>query len=109
MINTELSDKAIQAQLGNRLKDLRLRHNITQQELAEATRLSVTTIKNLESGNGKLSAIIAVLRELGAIDQLENFIPKVQISPIELAKREGLKRQRATGSRSKQDEDELEW
>ncbi|WP_455221326.1 helix-turn-helix domain-containing protein [Kaarinaea lacus] len=105
-----LSDKAIEEALGERFRALRLRKNITQQELADATLLSLNTIKALESGSGKLSTIIAVLRELGALDQLDNFIPETQVSPLQLAKMQGKVRERASGKRSKeQSGDDSEW
>lgn len=94
-----LSDKGIEEELGRRIKALRLRKNITQKELAEATTLSLNTIKSLESGRGKLASLIAVLRELGVLDQLDSFIPDTSISPIQLAKMQGKVRERASGER----------
>jgi len=93
-----LSDSAIGAELGQRIRALRLRKNITQKTLAEATTLSLNAIKGIESGKGTLSTLIAVLRELGALDALDGFIPEPAISPIELAKRRGKIRERASGS-----------
>lgn len=105
-----LSDKGIEEELGSRIKALRLRKNITQRELAEATALSLNAIKALESGRGKLSTLIAVLRELGALDQLDSFIPEPSISPIQLAKMQGKGRERASGERLKDKaKDETEW
>lgn len=104
------SDKYIEQELGNRLKALRLQKNVTQQALAEATTLSLNSIKALESGRGKLSTIIAVLRELGALEQLDNFIPEISISPMQLVKMQGRARMRASGERAKsQEQDEPEW
>ena len=94
-----LSDKGIQEELGHRIKALRLRKNVTQKALSEATTLSLNAIKSLEAGRGKLSTIIAVLRELGALHHLENFIPEVSISPLQLAKSQGKMRARASGQR----------
>ena len=94
-----LSDKGIEDELGRRIRAQRLRRNMTQQALAEATTLSLNTIKALESGKGKLSSVIAVLRELGALDALDSFIPEPGISPLQLAKRQGKPRQRASGDR----------
>ena len=96
-----LSDKGIEKELDRRIKVLRLRKNITQKELAQATTLSLNTIKSLESGSGKLSTVIAVLRELGALDHLDNFIPEPSISPLQLAKMQGKQRERASGRRRK--------
>ena len=94
-----LPDKTIQKELGNRFRAMRLRRNATQQELASATRLSLNVIKALESGKGKLSSIIAVLRQLQALEQLHNFIPEPVVSPLQIAKMKGKTRKRATGKR----------
>ena len=105
-----LSDNGIEVELGRRIRALRLRRNITQKELAQATTLSLNTVKSLESGSGKLSTVIAVLRELGALDHLDNFIPEPSISPLQLAKMQGKQRLRASGGRRKQrDRDTVEW
>jgi len=95
------TDKRIEEELGHRIKALRLRKNITQQALANTTMLSLNTIKSLESGKGKLSSLIAVLRQLNALDHLNNFIPEVSISPLQLLKLRGKKRERASGKRVK--------
>lgn len=109
-----LSDKVVEQELGSRIRALRLRRNITQQQLAEATTISLNTIKSLESGRGKLATLIAVLRELGALDNLDSFIPEISISPLQLAKRQGRVRERASAYRgqisTKTDaKDEPEW
>ena len=105
-----LSDLEIAANIGNRLRSLRLRRNITQQALADATQLSLNTIKALEAGQGKLSTLIAVLRELNALDQLTLFIPEPTVSPLQLVKMQGKKRERATGTRGDEPkEDHDEW
>ena len=95
-----LSDKAIEDELGQRFRDLRLRRNMTQKELAEATTLSLNTIKALEAGKGKLASVIAVLRELQALDELDSFIPQPERKP----------RQRASGERGRgSSEESSEW
>ena len=105
-----MADKGITAEIGRRIKSLRLRKNLTQQQLSKATALSLNSIKSLESGKGKIDTLIAVLRELGALDALFNFIPENQVSPLQLARRQGKKRQRASGSRGRSSPDEdNEW
>jgi putative transcriptional regulator len=105
-----MTDRKIEAEIGHRIKALRLRRNMTQQQLAHATALSLSTIKALESGRGKLSSIVVVLRELGGLNALSDFIPEVSISPLQLAKQQGKKRQRASGLRMKQDfQEKPEW
>ncbi len=105
-----MTDKGIETEIGRRIKSLRLRKNITQQQLSKATALSLNTIKSLESGKGKLITLITVLRELGALDSLDGFIPEVSISPLQLAKQKGIKRRRASGKRAKTGSKEnTEW
>ena len=99
MIFSEMSDNNILSELGNRVRQLRLRHNLTQQQLAKRTLLSLNTIKALESGRAKLATLVVVLRELGRIEALEQFLPDPGISPMQLAKRRGRQRKRATGRR----------
>lgn len=103
-----LSDRAIAKELGQRLKTLRLQRDITQQQLAEATTLSLNTIKALEAGRGKLASLIAALRELQALEQLEHFVPEPTISPLQLVRMRGKVRERASGTRHKP-ADESEW
>jgi putative transcriptional regulator len=105
-----LSDKGVEEELGGRIRALRLRKNITQKALAEATMLSVNSIKALESGRGKLSALIAVLRELGALEHLDSFMPEISISPMQLAKTQGRVRERASGEyRINKADDDQSW
>jgi len=93
-----VSDSAILKELGKRLRALRIRKDITQEELGQRVLLAVGTIKSLEAGKGKLSTLVAVLRELGALEQLDQFIPPISISPLGMAKDKGRltkERQRA--------------
>lgn len=94
-----MTDNAILAELGARFRALRLRRNLTQRELAERTALSITAIKSLEAGRTRLQTAIAVLRDLGKLDDLDGFIAAPGVSPIQLAKLGGKQRERATGSR----------
>ena len=104
-----LSDRAIEAELGQRIRSLRLRKNITQKQLAEATNLSVNAIKSLEVGRSRISTLIAVLRELSALDHLDNFLPATTLSPLQLVKMQGNARERASTKRLKKSADESEW
>jgi len=105
-----MTDKGIGTEIGGRIRALRLRRNLTQQQVADMTALSLNAIKSLESGKGKLLTLIAVLRELGGLDAFENFIPEPPISPLELARRQGKKRRRASGAHRNRDEGEKpEW
>ncbi len=105
-----LADNKVEEEIGRRLRALRLRKNITQQELAGATLLSLNSIKSLEAGKGKLSTLIAVLRELGALDQFDGFILDPRVSPMQLARMQGKTRERASGERVKEkSKGDIEW
>jgi putative transcriptional regulator len=105
-----MTDKAIASEMGIRIKALRLRRNQTQLQVAKAAVVSLNVIKALEAGKGKISSLIAVLRELEGLDDLEQFIQEPEISPLQLAKQQGKKRQRASVSRGKQEPKEpSEW
>ena len=105
-----MTDKGIGAEIGDRIRSLRLRRNLTQQQVADKAALSLNAIKSLESGKGKLLTLIAVLRELGALDALDNFVPMPAVSPMQLARQQGKKRQRASGRRLKGEKAEAsEW
>ncbi len=94
-----MTDKAIVSEIGTRIKTLRLRKNLTQKQLSQAAAVSLNVIKALEAGKGKISSLVAVLRELNSLESLDRFIPEPKISPLQLAKRQGKKRQRASGTR----------
>ena len=96
-----LSDEAVCRLLGERIRDLRLRKNIPQETLAHRSQLSVGTVKALERGHGKILNLIAVLRELGALDDVDAFIPPTTISPLELARSQGRQRKQASGGRGR--------
>ena len=105
-----MTEKAICAEIGSRLKKLRLRRNITQQQLAKDAAVSLNVVKALEQGRGKLSSLVAILRELGGLDELDQFIPETEISPLQLARNAGKERKRASGSHeSKSQGSEVEW
>ena len=79
------SDSRILQELGERLRALRLRKNITQEDLAQRALIAVGTVKALEQGKGKLSSLVAVLRELDTLQQLDQLIPVNTISPLQIA------------------------
>ena len=98
-----MSDKAIVNELGRRFRELRLRKNLTQAELAKRALISLNTVKRLEQGNAKMSTIVLVLRELSALGQLDLFLPDPGISPMQIARLKGTKRKRASGKSGKKD------
>lgn len=94
-----MSGRAIAEEIGRRLRELRLQKNKSQVEVHNNTLLSLNRIKSAEKGEVKLSTLIALLREYGRLDSLDAFIPEPGISPLQIAKMKGKKRQKAGGKR----------
>ncbi|EOB4963476.1 TPA: helix-turn-helix domain-containing protein [Vibrio vulnificus] len=100
---------ALAEEIGNRLKQARLNRDLTQSEVAEIAGIARKTVLNAEKGKVQLDIMIAILMALDLTEQIDLFIPKQEISPIQLAKLQGKKRQRASGQRSIKDEETPEW
>jgi len=110
-----LSDTVIQQYIGENLKKLRLRQNITQANLAADTQVSLSTIKKIEKGQiSSFDALIRILRVLGRLDALQQLVDEEDMSPNEYykfvhsAKRKT--RQRAASAKKNDNETEQsEW
>ena len=82
---------------------------LTQAQLAEASGVSLSTLRRLESGadNVSLMNVIALMRALGVVDQLDLLLPPQPPSPMATLQNKGAgpqvdnggERQRASGSR----------
>ncbi|HEY0892390.1 MAG TPA: helix-turn-helix transcriptional regulator [Cellvibrio sp.] len=90
-----MTNASIAAELGNRLETLRLEQNMTQQALADEIGITAKSYRQLVAGGGKLENMVAALRALNALEQLENFLPATPPSPLEQLKLRGKQRQRA--------------
>ena len=92
---TELSDPIILQRLGGRIRDYRMRMEMTQSELAEKSGVSMGTVVRLERGDTvSVLLFISILRTLGVLENLENLLPELTISPLQLRKMQGRKVQR---------------
>ena len=91
------TDKEIVAELGARLRALRIGRGLTVAEVATRAGLHPNTILLAETGgNPRLETIVRILRVLGRLDALQAFIPPVTISPLDAVKRGARPRQRAS-------------
>ena len=103
---TSKSPAAVAELLGQRLKQARLNLDLTQLEVAERAGVGRKAVLNAEKGKVQLEALVAILQALELTAQLDHFLPPQPPSPIQLAKLQGKKRQRASGQRGKGDDDE---
>ena len=92
-----LSETALLMLLGSFIKQTRLQQNKTQQQVAEAAGINRSTMVQIErGGSSTLLSFIQILRALEQLQLLEHFEIKPQISPLQLAKLDQHKRQRAS-------------
>ncbi|MCU7938624.1 MAG: helix-turn-helix domain-containing protein [gamma proteobacterium symbiont of Bathyaustriella thionipta] len=91
-----MSDLAIAKEIGQRIEQLRLEANISQETIAEELGITTKTYRNLKNGKTKFELLIGVLRVLNSLELVERFIPESTFSPIELMKLKGKQRQRAS-------------
>lgn len=108
------SDTVILQRIGNKLKNLRLRQNITQRSLAESAGLSLSTVKKMEGGEiGSFDSLLRLLRTLGKLDVFQPLVEEGQLSPgeyYELVNSAQKKmRKRATSRLEHAGKGESEW
>jgi transcriptional regulator with XRE-family HTH domain len=98
-----MSDPAFLEQLGNFVQQTRLQQNKTQQQVALAAGVNRSTIVQVEKGGGgTLLSFIQILRALEQLHLFQNFEIKEQFSPLQLAKMQQKKRQRASVKKDSQ-------
>ncbi|MCX8487070.1 MAG: helix-turn-helix transcriptional regulator [Crocinitomicaceae bacterium] len=98
-----MSAPAMLEQLGEFVKQTRLQQNKTQQQVAIAAGINRSTMVQIEKGaGGTLLSFIQVLRALEQLQIFEYFQIKQQFSPLQLAKLEQNKRQRASTKKDTQ-------
>ena len=101
-IEPQLTDEAVLQELGGRLTQARIEHNLTQAALAEQAGVSKRTVERLESGEvaTQLSGFLRVCRVLGLLERFEMLLPEPTPGPMAQLQQQGRKRQRATGKRT---------
>ena len=108
------SDKQIASRIGDTLKALRLKQNITQQSIAEASQVSLSTVKKIESGEiGTFDAFLRMLRTLGKLEILQPLVEQEEMSPNEyyefVYSRKRKERKRASGVLQPKRQEKSEW
>ena len=95
MLNVSTNDEVMR-EFGLRLRGYRLRQNRIQGEIARLAGVTPATVVNAEAGkNVRLESIVRILRALGQLEALNDFLPEPTVSPIQLLALHGKVRQRA--------------
>lgn len=109
-----LSDTEIVKRISAKLKEVRLRQNISRQDLAESSGVSVSSIVRMEDGEIKsFDSFLRVLRTLGKMNILLPLVEEEELSPNEYfnavqAARKKIRR-RASKSKGKIQIGESQW
>ena len=103
-IDSQMTDDAMLALIGERLAGIRLEHNLTQAQLAEQAGLGLRTVQRLELGAAatQLSGFLRVCRVLGLVERFEALVPEPAASPMAQLKlrEQEPKRRRASGRKA---------
>jgi transcriptional regulator with XRE-family HTH domain len=102
-VTSLMTNETVVKELGRRIVDLRLEHNLTQAEMAIEAGIPKRTVERIEAGQGttQLGAFVRVCRVLGLLERLNEFVPESGPAPMDLLKHHGRQRQRASGRRSR--------
>ena len=99
-LSKELTDEAICREIGERLSRRRLEFGLTQAEIARQAGVAKRTLERLEAGGSvQLTTLVRVLRVLDLLSALERALPSAQPRPLELIRKQGKPRQRASKRR----------
>lgn len=106
-----MSDKALSLTIGNFIKHHRLNQNKTQDQVSVEAGISRSTLSLLERGEKvTFSSLIQVLRVLDLLHIMDIFQISNEISPIDYAKLQKNKRQRARNQNEVENTNEdTEW
>ena len=82
-----LSDTEITGKISAKLKELRLKQNVSRQDLAASSGVSISSIVRMEDGEIKsFESFLRILRTLGKIEILLPLVKEEELSPAEYFK-----------------------
>ena len=110
-ISKLLADEAILTEIGERIARRRLDLELTQAAVAEQAGVAKRTLERVEAGHSaQMSSLTRILRVLDGLPGLDRMLPEAGPGPMDLLKRKGKVRQRASGRRaSNQPEKPWSW
>ncbi|MFV2057957.1 MAG: helix-turn-helix domain-containing protein [Thiohalomonadales bacterium] len=109
-ISQFLGDETILAEIGERITRRRLDLELTQASVAEQAGIAKRTLERVEAGHSaQMSSLIRILRVLDGLPGLDRMLPEAEPGPMDLLKRGGKVRQRASKRRTSQLEKPWSW
>lgn len=110
-----LSDAEITNKISAKIRNLRLKQNISRQDLADSSGVSVSSIARMEDGEIKsFESFLRIIRSLGKIEIFMPMLQEEEISPneyykmVQSAKTKQRKRATRSNNNNKGQEDS-EW
>ena len=101
MNKEQLGELSLLADLGQRLAQVRVERNLTQEGLADAAAVSKRTIERLETGQSvQLSNLIRVLAALDLAHNLDQLVPVTGPRPMDILRHQGKTRKRASTAKA---------
>lgn len=80
---SQMSVRQVQHDLGERMRQLRIRSGLTQEELAAQANIGLRAIRNLETGSGTtVATLIRALAAMGSAHELQAIAPLPSVSPM---------------------------
>lgn len=99
-ITGEENNRFILRELGQRIKEIRIKRSLTQQELAQNAGVSFSTIARIENGTSvNMENYMRILRILNLLQNFDLLVPEQQIAPEDILERTP-RRQRASKRKS---------
>lgn len=90
-----LSNADVIIEIGSRLKKERINKKLTQKQLAGKAGVSLFTVAQIEKGfSVSVNMLVAVMRVLRLLPNLELLLPEQPISPVALLKQTRLETKR---------------
>ena len=84
-MNNNIND--LQADLGRRVRQLRLSRNVDQRTTAERAGISLRALGKLENGRGStLETLLRTLKALDYVQGIETLAPTVTVNPLAMLK-----------------------
>ena len=90
----------LERRLGERLRALRIQHDLTQAELAEAANISLGALKRLERGQGSTTTtLVGVLGALGQERWIDSLAPAPpRFNPLDVLEARTRRAAKSTGA-----------
>jgi DNA-binding XRE family transcriptional regulator len=109
-IERQTAPEAIMTELGIRIAHRRIELGMTQAEAAEQAGVAKRTLERIEAGDDtQLTTFIRLLRVVELTDSLDQLVPEVTVTPMEILRHQPRLRKRARSKRLSKPDKPWKW